>query len=158
VKFAFDRNSKTLPETEGEPFIYIPLELEIRGPTIPKIFELKERGFTRCMAPTTPAEMGGGFLAEIACQRALTDAFCGLFMFTAAGAPSGNAGAAAPSGNSSMPPQKKPKHKDSKSTRQSVPSKGCDKNESVMDVSVTQSGDTSLMDVSMTNTSRMSIS
>ena len=133
----------------------------MRGPTIPTVGELRERGFTRSVEASTPAELGGGFQAEMAVARALTDAFCGLFMF--------------PSLSEKTKSSKKRKTEASGVEDATVKlggtgggggagggDDGAVLNESsVMETSMMathQVGDVSLMDVSVQSNSRMSIS
>jgi len=128
----------------GEPFSYSPLELRLFGPALPAPQEMS--AFSRGLEPApSPGLIGGGFHAEIAVARALTDAFSGLFMFRV-GAPVLEV-------------------KRRKTEHRSVDPSGAQEplNESgVMETSMMAGaaapvGDVSLMDVSLLNCSRMSL-
>ena len=132
----------------GDPFHYSPLELRLCGPALPSPEEMA--AFARGLEPATPQGLlGGGFHAEIAVARALTDAFSGLFMFGAH-----SAAAATAVGE---PKRRKTDHMPVTTSAAHEPLN----ESSVMETSMmanAQTGDVSLMDVSLMNTSRMSLS
>lgn len=81
VKFGASINSSFLPVKidEGPLFIYKPVSLLIDGPRPPVTKEIINGGFVNHIRQETNSERAGGFKAHIACQRALQDAFAGLF-------------------------------------------------------------------------------
>jgi len=129
----------------GDPFHYSPLELRLCGPALPSPEEMA--AFARGLEPATPQGLlGGGFHAEIAVARALTDAFSGLFMFGPTSVVVGDA------------KRRKTDHKPVSTTGAAHEPLN---DSSVMETSMmanAQSGDVSLMDVSLMNNSRMSLS
>lgn len=63
---------------EGPLYKYTAPTVDICGPTAPSLESLSPLGYTNHVRATVEAEEAGGFLAGLACQRALQDAFCGL--------------------------------------------------------------------------------
>ena len=157
----------------GEPFVYAPLELRLGGPPLPTPQEL--RGFARGLEPPLPHGLiGGGFHAEIAVARALTDAFSGLFMFAGDG---GGGGGFETAGEKTMSDENRAsasaKRRKTVVGTDAVGGAGgpggasglgadCLNESAVMETSMMMmnpnAGDVSLMDVSLMNSSRMSIS
>ena len=128
----------------GEPFVYTPLELRLQGPPIPATPQ-ELRNFARGLEPPPPPGLlGGGFHAEIAVARALTDAFSGLYLFGPAAEKRRKKDTAVASAKSTAAAQPS-------SSRESL------NDSSVMETSL-MPGDVSLMDVSLINSSRMSLS
>ncbi|XP_068729397.1 CDK-activating kinase assembly factor MAT1-like isoform X2 [Montipora capricornis] len=68
-----------LPSTEGSKFVYIAPQVRNDGPTAPDMEVLATRGYLRHIRSTTDAERAGGFSSELACGRAIQEAFAGLF-------------------------------------------------------------------------------
>lgn len=68
---------------ESQPFVYTPMQMEPCGPAFPSIESILKEGYLANVRGSTEAESAGGFEAHTACQRALQDAFCGLFYFPA---------------------------------------------------------------------------
>lgn len=68
-----------LPSTEGSKFVYIAPQVRNDGPTAPGMEVLATRGYLRHIRSTTDAERAGGFSSELACGRAIQEAFAGLF-------------------------------------------------------------------------------
>ncbi|XP_015928701.2 CDK-activating kinase assembly factor MAT1 [Parasteatoda tepidariorum] len=60
-------------------YIYKDFKLDIAGPDIFSPNTLKNEGFTMHVRNASEQEKAGGFLAEFACDRALQDAFCGIY-------------------------------------------------------------------------------
>jgi len=140
----------------GEPFVYAPLELRLFGPPLPTPQEL--RGFARGLEPPLPHGLiGGGFHAEIAVARALTDAFSGLFMFGA-----GEKTIAEKTTDSASAKRRKTETVVGTGAVGGAGASGggadCLNETAVMETSMMGNpGDVSLMDVSLMNSSRMSI-
>lgn len=62
-------------------FIYKDVKLDICGPEPFSPNTLKEEGFINYVRSATEADMAGGFLSENACDRALQDAFSGIYFY-----------------------------------------------------------------------------
>jgi len=60
-------------------YVYTPLSVSYQGPTPPSPVSLDTLRYLSHVRPASSQERGGGFLSSIACQRALQDAFCGLY-------------------------------------------------------------------------------
>ncbi|KAH3853824.1 CDK-activating kinase assembly factor MAT1-like [Dreissena polymorpha] len=66
---------------QGEPYIYTPCELQMLGPDPPSESDVQKKGFLKNVRSASDAERGGGYEARLACQRALMEAMCGLFLY-----------------------------------------------------------------------------
>lgn len=66
-------------ETSGEIFAYTDPQLDFCGPQAFSPNTLRTEDFTLHVRGATEPERAGGFLTELACARALQDAFCGLY-------------------------------------------------------------------------------
>ena len=130
----------------GEPFAYSPLELRLFGPALPAPPEMA--AFSRGLEPApSHGLIGGGFHAEIAVARALTDAFSGLFMF-GGGLPVVEV------------KRRKTEHKSAGGHDPGVQeplNESCVMETSMMAGAAPPAADASLMDVSLLNSSRMSL-
>jgi len=60
-----------------EPFVYKPVKLDFEGPKIPD--NLEEEGYLVHVIESNETAQAGGYISTIACHRALSDAFAGLF-------------------------------------------------------------------------------
>lgn len=69
-----------LPSTEGSKFVYVAPQVENNGPTAPNMEVLASRGYLRHIRSATRAEKAGGFSSELACGRAIQEAFAGLYL------------------------------------------------------------------------------
>lgn len=69
-----------LPYTEGSKFVYVAPQVENNGPTAPDMEVLASRGYLRHIRSATRAEKAGGFSSELACGRAIQEAFAGLYL------------------------------------------------------------------------------
>lgn len=69
-----------LPSTEGSKFVYVAPQVENDGPTAPDMEVLASRGYLRHIRSATRAEKAGGFSSELACGRAIQEAFAGLYL------------------------------------------------------------------------------
>lgn len=70
----------TVPKIEeGVPFIYSAPTFETYGPPAPTWDELQTWGCMKHIRHETEAERGGGYIAEIACMKALQEGFMCLF-------------------------------------------------------------------------------
>ncbi|XP_074631443.1 CDK-activating kinase assembly factor MAT1-like [Acropora palmata] len=69
-----------LPSTEGSKFVYVAPQVENNGPTAPDMEVLASRGYLRHIRSATRAEKAGGFSSELACGRAIQEAFAGLYL------------------------------------------------------------------------------
>jgi len=54
--------------------------VENNGPTAPDMEVLASRGYLRHIRSATRAEKAGGFSSELACGRAIQEAFAGLYL------------------------------------------------------------------------------
>jgi len=66
----------------GTPFVYTTPEVTTLGPTLLGPTWINEAAAGVTPMPTR-ADLGGGFVASLAASRAINDAFCGLFLFSA---------------------------------------------------------------------------
>lgn len=66
-------------QAEGKLYVYSEPSMEWLGPVPPEENQLQELGYLSHIRATTEQEKGGGFDSMISCQRALQDAFCGLY-------------------------------------------------------------------------------
>ncbi|XP_076443147.1 CDK-activating kinase assembly factor MAT1-like [Babylonia areolata] len=73
--------SNTKPTEENRAYQYAPLELDPYGPSYPSMDNIMGKGYLRNVRGPVELELAGGFEPQIACQRALQDALCGLFHF-----------------------------------------------------------------------------
>lgn len=60
-------------------FVYKELKLDLSGPEPFTPNTLKNEGFTNHVRNASECEIAGGFITENACDRALQDAFCGIY-------------------------------------------------------------------------------
>lgn len=82
IKFGRQNNSGFLPvpkEDEGEKFAYVPTTMEMEGPSPPSWADLETCGYINNVRRETDQEKAGGYKANIACLRALQEAFVGLY-------------------------------------------------------------------------------
>ncbi|RZC33923.1 CDK-activating kinase assembly factor MAT1 [Asbolus verrucosus] len=79
----FGRNSQTsflpVPIEDGPLFIFKPLSVQTDGPKLPTEDEIVDKGYTNHVRTENEQERAGGFKSNIACMRALQDAFSGLY-------------------------------------------------------------------------------
>lgn len=69
-----------IPKQEEAPlYQFHDLTLDLHGPQPPLYDALPSLGYLTNTRPSTEVEKAGGFVANIACYRALEEAFCGLF-------------------------------------------------------------------------------
>lgn len=68
-----------VPAEEGPLFVFKPLTLQVDGPRLPTEDEVLTKGYTNHVRSVTEQEKAGGFRSNIACMRALQDAFSGLY-------------------------------------------------------------------------------
>jgi len=68
-----------LHQPQDPSFIYEPLIMEISGPEMPSKENLFEFGYLKHVRDSASKDVGGGYNSIIACERALNDAFGGLF-------------------------------------------------------------------------------
>ena len=66
-------------ESFGELYEYKPSEIEICGPEPPTWEEITNNGYLVNIRAATAQDRAGGYETQIGCQRALQEAFCGLF-------------------------------------------------------------------------------
>jgi len=65
--------------SEGEPYVYEPMLMELNGPPVPSIDELGSRGFLKHIRAAATWQLAGGYHESLGCYRALIDAHCDLF-------------------------------------------------------------------------------
>lgn len=70
-----DAGSQTL----AKDYVYQEEVMDIAGPELPGNRELRNNGYMRHVREATQRDIGGGYSSLISCQRALCDAFGGLF-------------------------------------------------------------------------------
>uniref|UniRef100_A0A8B9JMU7 CDK-activating kinase assembly factor MAT1 n=1 Tax=Astyanax mexicanus TaxID=7994 RepID=A0A8B9JMU7_ASTMX len=58
---------------------YQPINVETYGPPLPELEQLDRLGYLNHVRTATPQDLAGGYTSELACHRALQDAFSGLF-------------------------------------------------------------------------------
>lgn len=58
---------------------YQPIHVETYGPPLPELEQLDRLGYLNHVRTATPQDLAGGYTSELACHRALQDAFSGLF-------------------------------------------------------------------------------
>lgn len=82
AKIGFSQGGGTMPfPTElGEAFVYTPWEPNLLGPEAPSEDEVLQKGYLQNIRGASDADKGGGYDAKLACQRALMEAMCGLFL------------------------------------------------------------------------------
>lgn len=85
IKFTRQRDAfLPLPKIDETPlFAYKEPHVDPCGPAAPIADDLQKKGFLNHVRVATELERAGGFVAEIACSRALEEAMCGLFHFPA---------------------------------------------------------------------------
>ncbi|XP_053399587.1 CDK-activating kinase assembly factor MAT1-like [Mercenaria mercenaria] len=82
AKFGFSKGAGNIPVPSevGEAFVYTPCELEILGPTAPSEDDVLQKGYLQNIRGASDSDKAGGYDAKMACQRALMEAMCGLFL------------------------------------------------------------------------------
>jgi len=68
-----------LPSTEGSMFVYVAPEVANDGPAAPDMEVLAARGYLRHVRTATEGEKAGGYSSELACGRAIQEAFSALY-------------------------------------------------------------------------------
>ncbi|XP_033125954.1 CDK-activating kinase assembly factor MAT1-like [Anneissia japonica] len=79
----FQSNFMPVPQTKDPLYVYEYHEVDYLGPVPPNPEELETEGFMEHVRSATPTSLAGGYTHRLACQRALQDAFSGLFFFPA---------------------------------------------------------------------------
>ena len=82
IKLGWQKQQGFLPVPkvqEGEPFIYKKYVMSIDGPEPPSWERIKKDGYLVNIRAENDQERAGGFQSNIACMRALQEAFVGLF-------------------------------------------------------------------------------
>lgn len=82
IKFGIQGNQNYLPvpkTEEGPLYTYTPIRQQTDGPSPPTLRELQSRGYVSNIRNESPAERAGGFMAHVACLRALQEAMAGLY-------------------------------------------------------------------------------
>jgi len=86
LKSAWDSSGQNVifapgPEAvEGEPFVYESPRLETNGPDVPAIGELGKLGYLKNIRSASVADNAAGYTEAIGCCRALTEAFCDMYL------------------------------------------------------------------------------
>ena len=68
-----------LSEPEDPRFEYEEITMDISGPEMPTRNNIFDFGYLKHVRDSAPRDLGGGYNSVIACERALNDAFGGLF-------------------------------------------------------------------------------
>ena len=74
------QNISTLQTKSVPLYKYEPLDLVHCGPDVPTESEIANQGYTKNIRQATASEKAAGYTESIACQRALNEAFNGLFL------------------------------------------------------------------------------
>ncbi|KAJ7352992.1 CDK-activating kinase assembly factor MAT1 [Desmophyllum pertusum] len=69
-----------LPSAEGPLFVYVAPEVINDGPAAPEMEVLAARGYLRHVRNATEGEKAGGYTSELACGRAIQEAFSALYL------------------------------------------------------------------------------
>ena len=69
-----------LNEPDDPSFVYEPIAMDIGGPDVPAKSSIFDLGYLTNVRDSAPRDLGGGYNSVIACERALNDAFGGLFL------------------------------------------------------------------------------
>lgn len=69
-----------LPLAEGPKFEYVAPQVITDGPVAPKMEVLAARGYLRHIRTATEGEKAGGYTSELACGRAIQEAFSALYI------------------------------------------------------------------------------
>ncbi|XP_054759629.1 CDK-activating kinase assembly factor MAT1-like [Lytechinus pictus] len=78
----FQDNFLPIPKIEEIPYEYMEVEVYTFGPEAPSTQEeLTSNGYVRHIRSASPSGVGGGYKEHMACQRAVEEAFSGLFFF-----------------------------------------------------------------------------
>lgn len=78
----YQDNFLPIPKVEEIPYEYMEVEVYTFGPEAPSSLEkLTSDGYVRHIRPASPSGVGGGYKEHMACQRAVEEAFSGLFFF-----------------------------------------------------------------------------
>lgn len=72
--------SSTSHSDLGKPFVYQKQDLHINGPEIPDLENLAPKGYLTNIKSAVNWQLAGGYFAGLGCRRALTEAFCDLFL------------------------------------------------------------------------------
>ncbi|ELT91136.1 hypothetical protein CAPTEDRAFT_89450 [Capitella teleta] len=68
------------PVVEGKVFTYSPLTIHTAGPDFPPAHDIQNLGYLSHIRAASDQERAGGYEASLACERALQEAFCGLYL------------------------------------------------------------------------------
>ena len=69
-----------LPIKEVPLYKYEPLNMNVCGPDVPSSEDIQGKGYSKNVRPATAPEKAAGYTESIACQRAISEAFNGLFL------------------------------------------------------------------------------
>lgn len=69
-----------LPLAEGPKFEYVAPQVTTDGPAAPQMEVLAARGYLRHIRTATEGEKAGGYTSELACGRAIQEAFSALYL------------------------------------------------------------------------------
>lgn len=80
IKIGHHQEFLPLPTKETAPlYVFEPIIIEMSGPSMFSDETLIKEGYLRHIRSATAMELGGGYRDIVGCQRALQDAFCGLY-------------------------------------------------------------------------------
>lgn len=74
-----DKRKVEVKIEEAVPYVYEPLDIDNLGPRPPTEVEVTKDGYDRHVRKVGTRELAGGYHQSIACNRALQEAFAGLF-------------------------------------------------------------------------------
>ncbi|MBN3279452.1 MAT1 factor, partial [Polyodon spathula] len=69
-----------VPKIEEVLYLYKPIHVETYGPPLPDLENLGRFGYLNHVRAASPQDLAGGYTSNLACHRALQDAFSGLFL------------------------------------------------------------------------------
>ncbi|XP_034761846.1 CDK-activating kinase assembly factor MAT1-like isoform X2 [Acipenser ruthenus] len=69
-----------VPKIEEVLYVYKPIHVETYGPPLPDLENLGRFGYLNHVRAAPPQDLAGGYTSNLACHRAMQDAFSGLFL------------------------------------------------------------------------------
>ncbi|KAL4238814.1 CDK-activating kinase assembly factor MAT1 [Mactra antiquata] len=82
TSFGFSKADGKVPVLSdlGEEYIHTPCIFDMLGPVAPTEKDVINNGYLQNIREASDSDRGGGYESRMACQRALTEAMCGLFL------------------------------------------------------------------------------
>lgn len=80
IKIGHQQEFLPFPKEETAPlYVFEPIIIDMCGPAMISEETLTKEGYLKYIRSATAMELGGGYRNIVGCQRALQDAFCGLY-------------------------------------------------------------------------------